>query len=211
MRADILRAAIRKAGFRPDQPRVPAGSPDGGRWTDDPRYGAGDATELPLILVSDSPDRPPEIPDEPPLTTRERNRLAVRVANFIYIVTPAIREFEVAAWVYDHARDRIVAFLEPPKTLEELYAQGRGPKPGYDEHHIVEKGSARGVFPDDLIDGDENVVLIPTYRHWEITRWYSQTNSDFGGLSPRAFLRSEPWHIRQQIGLEALRKFGVLK
>jgi hypothetical protein len=26
---------IFKAGFRPDQPRVPAGNPDGGQWTDE--------------------------------------------------------------------------------------------------------------------------------------------------------------------------------
>jgi hypothetical protein len=35
LRLDLARRAFaRKYGFNPDQPRVPAGNPDGGRWTD---------------------------------------------------------------------------------------------------------------------------------------------------------------------------------
>jgi hypothetical protein len=30
-----------KAGYDPTQPRVPAGNPDGGQWTDDPRWAGG--------------------------------------------------------------------------------------------------------------------------------------------------------------------------
>jgi hypothetical protein len=213
LRANALRAAILKAGYRPDQPRVPAGNPDGGQWTEDPLYGGADeATDLPLILISDLPDLPPEIPDEPPLTTRERNQIAVRVANFLYVAAPVIREFEVASWVYDYARDRIVAFLEPPKTLEELYAQGPEPKPGYDLHHIVEQSSAReDGFPEEMINSPDNIVLVPTYRHWQITGWFNTGNEEFGGQSPRRYLRGERWHVRRQIGLRALREHEVLK
>src|SRR4029077_12459388 len=37
---------LRKAGFNPDEPRVPAGSPDGGQWTSEGGNGAviSDAT-----------------------------------------------------------------------------------------------------------------------------------------------------------------------
>lgn len=37
-----FRRLLRKAGFNPDQPRVPAGNPDGGQWTSD---GGGSADE----------------------------------------------------------------------------------------------------------------------------------------------------------------------
>lgn len=44
----------RKAGFRPDQPRVPGGNPDGGQWTDDPGWIGveGLDIEFPLVLAS---------------------------------------------------------------------------------------------------------------------------------------------------------------
>lgn len=29
----LLRSELRKAGYNPDEPRVPAGNPDGGQWT----------------------------------------------------------------------------------------------------------------------------------------------------------------------------------
>ena len=41
LRALALRATQRKAGFDPDQPRVPAGNSDGGQWTSDGGSGAG--------------------------------------------------------------------------------------------------------------------------------------------------------------------------
>ncbi|MFZ3351983.1 MAG: hypothetical protein WA268_14055 [Xanthobacteraceae bacterium] len=47
----LIRSELRKAGFNPDEPRVPAGRPDGGQWTSDGVAGAGD-TEV----VSDAPD-----------------------------------------------------------------------------------------------------------------------------------------------------------
>ncbi|MGE0500190.1 MAG: hypothetical protein AB7I79_00895 [Rhizobiaceae bacterium] len=134
------------------------------------------------------------------------------MANFLYVVTPAIREYEVAEWVYDHARDRIVAFLEPAKTLDELYAQGLGPKPGYDLHHIVEQSSAReDGFSEEAVNSPDNVVLVPTYRHWQITGWFNRRNERFDWMSPREYLRSKPWHVRRQIGLRALREHEVLK
>ncbi|OQP87920.1 hypothetical protein BTR14_00010 [Rhizobium rhizosphaerae] len=32
--ADVLLQLLRKANFNPDEPRIPAGQPGGGRWTD---------------------------------------------------------------------------------------------------------------------------------------------------------------------------------
>src|SRR5262245_21655404 len=44
-----------KAGFNPDQPRVPAGNPEGGQWTYG--LGAGESTTLPATDIAD--ERPP--------------------------------------------------------------------------------------------------------------------------------------------------------
>jgi hypothetical protein len=57
----------------------------------------------------------------------------------------------------------------------------------------------------------DNVVSVPIYKHREISAWYQQCNPDFGGLSPRAYLRGKDWSERVRIGNSALRKFGVLK
>ena len=45
-------AAWRKAGFDPDQPRVPAGNPDGGQWTS----GGGGGLNDPRVLSDATPD-----------------------------------------------------------------------------------------------------------------------------------------------------------
>jgi hypothetical protein len=86
------------------------------------------------------------------------------------------------------------------------------PLDGYNIHHIVEQTPAGDDgFSDDLIDGPENLVRIPTLRHWQITTWFQTGNDEFDGLSPREYLRGESWDERMRIGKYALVKFGVLK
>jgi hypothetical protein len=46
-----LRKELRKAGFNPNEPRVPAGNPDGGQWTDNAAVALNDPETL-----SDAPD-----------------------------------------------------------------------------------------------------------------------------------------------------------
>lgn len=52
MRAEKVRALLRKANFNPNQPRLPRGHPHGGRWVDDDGGDQGD-WPLPLLLVND--------------------------------------------------------------------------------------------------------------------------------------------------------------
>jgi hypothetical protein len=86
------------------------------------------------------------------------------------------------------------------------------PGKGYDVHHIVEQTPARdNRIPDALIDGPDNLVLIPRLKHWEITGWYMHGNERYGGRSPREYLRGEDWDERRRVGLDALIRFGVLK
>ena len=61
------------------------------------------------------------------------------------------------------------------------------------------------------VDGPENLVRIPTLKHWEITGWYNEGNEAFGDMSPRDYLRGKDWNTRRRVGLYALTKFGVLK
>ena len=115
-------------------------------------------------------------------------------------------------WVWQHARDRIVAYQDLPKYLDELRRNATEPQPGYDLHHIVERTPAKqDGLPQERIDGWCNIVRIPTYRHWQITGWYATPNKDFGGQAPRDFLRGQSWETRMRVGLQALRLFGVLK
>jgi hypothetical protein len=82
----------------------------------------------------------------------------------------------------------------------------------YDIHHIVEQSSARADgFPASKIDAPENLVRIPRTKHWDINAYYQQSNADFGDASPRDYLRLKDWDERERLGLDALRRFGVLK
>lgn len=42
-----------------------------------------------------------------------------------------------------------------------------------------------------LGNGRPNLMLVPTLRHWDVTGWYMTRNSEFGGLTPRQFLRDK--------------------
>jgi hypothetical protein len=106
----------------------------------------------------------------------------------------------------------VEAYLGRPKTLKELQQAALSPSAGYNIHHIVEQTpAAKDGFGPSLIDSPENLVLIPTLTHWQITAWYSTGNERFGGLSPRDYLRGRSWEERYRIGKEALIEFGVLE
>lgn len=182
IKAIALGALLRKAGFRPDQPRVPRGYPDGGQWTDEGIDRSSIEDDFPLILISDEQPRLPKIPDEEPPTPRLRNQIAVAVAQFLYATNDAVEIFELSEWLYDWANARIVAYLDEPKLLHELQEAATHPTPGYEIHHIVEQTPARqDGFSEEQINSPQNLVLIPTYKHWEITAWFARGNKDFDG------------------------------
>lgn len=106
----------------------------------------------------------------------------------------------------------IYSYLDAPKTLEQLQDAAQNPKPGYDVHHTVEQTPARqDGYPKSLIDDPENLVGIPTLKHWLISAWFSRNNLAFGDVSPREYLRGKPWNERVWVGRQALRMYGVLK
>ena len=226
---------LRKAGFNPDEPRVPAGSPDGGQWTRDGGNGAvisdatpdntwkpGDqyaANNPPGIGHNQGPplEEPPRIPPKPPATPQALNNFIKAAAYWLAtagkgVAARYLKILQAVYWVTTLALPYIRAYLSPPKTLQELQQDVLNPQAGYDIHHIVEQTPARKEgFSDDIIDGADNLVRIPTLKHWQISAWFQKKNDQFDGLSPRDYLRGKSWQERRRVGIDALVRFGVLK
>ena len=112
-------------------------------------------------------------------------------------------------WLY-HAIPTIRSYLDAPKTLEELQ-EDLTSMAGYDRHHIVERSAAEEAgYPARRINNPDNIVRIPRMKHWEINAWYQTSKRELGDISPREYLKGKDWDERRRIGLEALRRFGVL-
>ena len=93
--------------------------------------------------------------------------------------------------------------------MEELHdAVSPTSKAGYQDHHIVEQTSARARgYSEDLIEGRDNVVRIPTMKHEDINGWYQRPNREYENMSPREYLRDKGWDERRG-GLDALKRHG---
>jgi hypothetical protein len=293
------RTAWHRSHFNPNQPRVPAGNPDGGQWTS---AGGGGGTSDPRVVSDVTPDnawkpgaryatdarrvparvrigkqsvelepgqalrlveaearaqdaiarvreldpswrpRPSadesveglirthetvaqqaqarfrelaslavssHVPRQRPPTAQERHDIAREVARGL--VKYGGHVIEGASWLFEY--DALIeAYLDPPKTLDELRQAVSTSKKGYDLHHIVEKTSAdEDGFPKSMINGPDNLVRIPRFKHWEITGWYMTKNEDYEWRRPRDYLRGKDWAERTGVGLEALIRHGVLK
>jgi len=164
LKAARLQALLGKANFNPNQPRVPRGSPHGGEWT---RVGPGaDASGTPRIIRVSGGEDPPDIPRKRPPTTRERNTIVKRLAR--WAARRGLRRIPVlgdAIWIYEFA-ERLAAYLEPPRTLEELQRGVPRWKIGTDVHHIVERTSAlEDGFSAAMIEAPENKVRISRLGH----------------------------------------------
>lgn len=221
----VLLAALRlsrffeKANFNPNQPRAPRGTREGGRWT---REGAGSeppgsADESPTLRIGDE-NNALEVPRQRRLAARDRSAAAKRVAIWLVRngvrglrVSPLGRALDAATWLYEYA-PYIDAYLDAPKSLQELRRAVANPRRGYEKHHIVEADAARrDGFGEALIQSPDNLVLIPTWKHQRITGWYMRRNKEFGWLAPRDYLRGKDWAERVRVGLRALLEAGVMK
>jgi len=121
---------------------------------------------------------------------------------------------DAARWLKDQIPN-IVSFLDPPKSYDELTvaAQQKGPHGGYEDHHIVEQGKHNDDLGDDLIQDPSNIVRIPYYKHKMIQSYYQRhiKSPPFNGLTPRQYLKGKSFEEQFQFGMDALRKFGVVK
>jgi hypothetical protein len=184
-------------------------------WKPGAQYAANDP---PSIGHNQGPPlEPPEIPPEQRQTTQEIWTFARAAARWLAEATlegpfgDFLLALDTAAWLSRYL-PYIYAYLDAPKTWEELQQNALSPEIGCDIHHPVEQTSAaQDGFPWSLIDAPENRLSIPTLKHWEINAWYSTPNEDFNGLSPRDYLRGKSWDERLRVAKIALIRFGVLK
>jgi hypothetical protein len=206
-----------KAGFNPDQPRVPAGNPDGGQWTSggggDSATDFSDARKRPGIGHNRPPiNDPSDIPPERPDSAWERNLIAQAIARSAALVSYYFAVIATTSHWLNEMYWEIKANQDPPKTLDELQdAVSQPDKRGYDDHHIVLRSAGGPGITESRIKGLDNIVRIPRYRHWQINRWYETPNDLYGGLRPREYLQGRSWDEQRRVGIDMLREVGVLK
>nr|DAH95283.1 MAG TPA: hypothetical protein [Caudoviricetes sp.] len=272
--ASVYPALERK--YSPNQPRVPAGNPDGGQWTSGNSAGSNSETDAAVEqtngtarpmgnidfgdlaseignlglfeiaprerdnsdyaqLAGDVPEgdtpgighnegpplEPPEIPSRKPEYGGEYMRFVRQAAEWVRWVgryTPYANAFFGALEQIDETNalvNTIKSANDPPRSLEELQDRvNLADRSGYHRHHIAEEKAARTAgFSEDLIQGRNNVVLVPILKHIEISRYYSTKveQTDGAKLSPRDQLKDKDFETRWQFGLVILRRYEVLK
>lgn len=191
-----------KAGFKPDQPRVPKGNPEGGQWSGD---GSGNGSPR-----GDPKDGPPKEPEDRPQTSRERTTILKEVARrIVQTGEEVVAIARMGTWLLTYLPE-MRSYNDPPKTLEELQRAASTPAAGYDIHHIVEQNK-KGQFGTEAINSPENKMLVPRLKHRDITAWYQTKNPEYGGMSPRDYLEGKSWNVQRAVGLRALIDVGVLK
>lgn len=121
---------------------------------------------------------------------------------------------EAVSWFAKSYLPYVTQYVKGPQTLQELQEAVKTPAIGTEVHHIVEQAPARREgFSEDMIEGRENRVRISYFKHLEISAWYSKINynTPFNGVTPRSYLSSKAWDEKYEVGLTALKYFGVIK
>jgi hypothetical protein len=224
----LARSRLHAAGLKatkaavddPIHPGWPARTPDskGGQFR--PKDGETVvAANTPGLGHNQGPplEEPPKIPPKPPATPQVLNNFIKAAASWLAAAgknaaAGYLRILQQVYWVTMLALPYIRAYLSPPKTLNELQQDALNPQVGYNIHHVVEQTPARNDgYPEDMINGPDNLVRIPTLKHWQINGWYGERNEKYDNLSPREYLRGKSWEERMRVGKEALILFKVLK
>ena len=210
-------------------PRHPAGGSDGGEFASS---GGGDPSIIPVAgppppWHNNPPERigePPKIPEKEPQSKAAKFAVIRSVAYWIgnalkfgEAFAARVNALIAAAQAADWVRPYVSAYLQGPKTLEQLQADAKSPGKGFEIHHVVEQTSARqDGFSEAQIESPRNKVRIPTIKHWELNRWYDRPNKSYqdkdgNWMTPRQYVRNKSWLERRRVGLDGLRAVGVLK
>lgn len=201
----MLRHALAlKYGYNPAQPRAPKGEEGAGEWTDD----GGSSGRIRLAGKIPTSGLPKISQNRPPTSTERtatKKEIARDIAEF---GLGALGLHKFGGWAGEFQAE-IMSYNDAPRTLKELQQRALAPEPGYDVHHIVEQNQEER-FSAGAIFSPDNEVLVPRLKHQEISAWYKTKNPEFGGESPREYLNGRSWSVQRAVGLEAMRKFGVL-
>ena len=162
---------------------------------------------------------PPELPRHDPGSVRLRRRIAKRWALWLLRALGRVpdgrarllaRALEAVGYLAGFFEE-IKSALDEPRSLDELRRAVETWRPGTHVHHIVEKVPAeQDGFPQSMVEGYDNKVRIPTYRHEEISAWYQRRNPSFGWQSPRNYLKGRSWDERMRVGIDQLRREGLI-
>jgi hypothetical protein len=198
------------------------------------QFRSGDANADDSIAGLGDNMPPKETPPQRTLTARERMLIAagdtiqqIRAA-LGYVASIAV----IIAQIRMHqpqelSNDALRAAHDPPKTMEQLRASqedmgfrdmdeferalGKAGS-GYDWHHIVEQADDNiKEFGATAIHSTWNVIRVPTLIHREISAYYSMKDPAHPGYTRRSWLQTRSPDEQYDAGIEALRKFGVLK
>ncbi len=203
-------ASLIKANFNPLQPRVPAGSAEGGRWADDGRSGG-----LKAYLIETGYTLAPEMWR----VLRDLYRLFMSSGGDLgalrdYLADRGLQPGELP--------DAIRTLFDAPRPLNELQTtkSSRGfdteaelraylgpAPPGYEWHHLIEQ---TGQFRPDLtspagirnwIQHTGNMVLVPVIKHYCISGLMSGGRR---GLRLRNAVKAHSPQMQRAIGRELL-------
>jgi len=201
----------------PKHPGYPAGAPDGKGGQFRPKAeaersdGEADVDQLVRGVLTRAAVR---------LAKRLIADVAAGVIGSVFGPEVAVAEtakliFDLGYGAYEIAREiapYVKAYYDAPKTLDELREAAKTKRVGYDMHHVIERATAApDGSEDELIDGADNLVSIPTLKHWRLNGWYGKENDKFGRQTPRQYLKRKSVEERRQVGLEGLKAIGVLK
>jgi hypothetical protein len=122
-----------------------------------------------------------------------------------------VAALEISEVLAEAALPYVKAYFDPSQSLANLNAAANDLQTGYDIHHIVEQATAAADGSEDkLMNASDNLVRIPTLKHWELNAWYATPNLDYGNRSPRQYLIGKSWGERRSVGLDGLQQIGAL-
>jgi len=165
------------------------------------------------------PLEPPEIPQTRPNVSDERMSVVWDVVEWIGKKgrnSPAVSGYfgilNAAHW-FKYYEEMTKTYHDPPETLEQLQHNAQKPsEAGYHDHHIEEQTLLERLgFSRSERNRPDNMARIPILKHYDISGWYGRPNQEFDGLTPRQYLSDKDAVTRREVGLYALRLFGVLK
>jgi hypothetical protein len=177
-----------------EQPRMPAGVPEGGRWIDDGILPAGWGLlirPVAAVVRAIKKLRNTLIPlmSLPPLDVLAP--IPPRLAFPDFMESPSLRR-------------PLVPYLEFDHYFQFWAVMGSAGK-GYNWHHLVEQSTvANGQFPPRAVHNTDNIVRVTVIEHRCINRRYRAKNKQ--GSNLRNDLRGKTWQEHFSTGLAVLRE-----